>query len=598
MAGWCADYPEHITLQCLQSGFCQWCEVEKSEFGSGFLPEKTPLPLRDHSLYQDLWLHKKFDILLTHGVNPIQNALWGIGLEVHHLPKPDLLHTIWLGMMKHLMEWLLAFLEKHDRLHVFNQIWKTVPPFHDISPVNKTYSEVSQWQGKEIRIMSRYLLAVFTVSLRKPKPSQRLPFGKAIHCTRSLLDFIMCSKLPIHNTASLCQMDEFLQEFHKKKEVFLEFRAGKRTTEESRSLRSQRVQARQEKISGFTKTRKVLELQKYNDRTEVLVREALCNGSHFNFPKLHMLKHFREQIELFGCLEMWSTELGELLHRSLVKDPYQRSNKCGDYTLQILNETLKDDAFIMRQMNIDHAQRHLDMSIAIPDPVPTLRWRLRSLQRGIQTFQQLAKYLAMDPFILAIEKYFRAGPTLPSTLWEEKIAIYHAFDLFITPSLFCPEKETQTIRCTINSSWQSKEPRRDWVWIDKQNHPDERHNNATCDRTSLRDQMAVCIRVIFSILISTGPPRNLAFVETTTTVNGGQPDENSGLIRITKPSTLGAQFRVIELSSVLQAAHVIPIPHVYSTSGCLDGEESEWLVNHYIDLQSWTKWVLKSHLMV
>lgn len=200
--------------------------------------------------------------------------------------------------------------------------------------------------------MSRYLLTVFTVLLRKPKPPDRIPFREAIHCPQSLLDFIMCSQLPIHNTASLCLMDKFLQEFHEKKEVFLEFRAGKWTTEETRPLRSHRVQARQEKIFGSTKTCQVIEIQKYNDRTDILVHRALCRGSHFNFPKLNMLKHFRGQVELFGCLEMWSTELGELLDRSLVKDPYQRSNKCGDYTLQILNETLKDDAFVMRQMNI------------------------------------------------------------------------------------------------------------------------------------------------------------------------------------------------------------------------------------------------------
>lgn len=98
--------------------------------------------------------------------------------------------------------------------------------------------------------------------------------------------------------------------------------------------------------------------------------------------------------------------------------------------------------------------------------------------------------------------------------------------------------------------------------------------------------MAVRIRAIFSIPVSMGPSRNLAFVETTTTVNGGQPDKHSGLIRITKPSTLSAQFRIIELSSVLQAAHIISIPHVYSTSGSSDVEESEWLVNYYIDLQN------------
>lgn len=70
----------------------------------------------------------------------------------------------------------------------------------------------------------------------------------------------------------------------------------------------------------------------------------------------------------------------------------------------------------MRQMNIYQAQSHLDMSIAIPDPMPTLQLRLKSLQRGIQTLEEFAKDLAMDSFILALEKYFRAGRNLPTNL--------------------------------------------------------------------------------------------------------------------------------------------------------------------------------------
>lgn len=56
------------------------------------------------------------------------------------------------------------------------------------------------------------------------------------------------------------------------------------------------------------------------------------------------------------------------------------------------------------------------MSIAIPDPMPTLQLRLKGLQRGIQTLEEFAKDLAMDSFILALEKYFRAGRTLPTNL--------------------------------------------------------------------------------------------------------------------------------------------------------------------------------------
>ena len=64
--------------------------------------------------------------------------------------------------MKHLMEWLVYFLEKHSHIFVFNQIWLFVSSFCEMTAPNKTYSNVTQWQGKEMRTISQYLLAVLS----------------------------------------------------------------------------------------------------------------------------------------------------------------------------------------------------------------------------------------------------------------------------------------------------------------------------------------------------------------------------------------------------------------------------------------------------
>lgn len=144
IAGWCADYPKHITLQCLQSGVCQWCEIDKNLLGDSPINAKIQPRLRDHIIYQRLWLKGKFDELLSCEVCLIQNALWSISATGHEFPKQDILHTIWLGMIKHLIEWLVSFLEKHSRMSVFNQIWLSVSSFYDMTAPNKTYSDVTQ----------------------------------------------------------------------------------------------------------------------------------------------------------------------------------------------------------------------------------------------------------------------------------------------------------------------------------------------------------------------------------------------------------------------------------------------------------------------
>lgn len=79
-----------------------------------------------------------------------------------------------------------------------------------------------------MRTMSRYLLAVLSASLQKPSIQERGQIRKVVCCTRALLDFIMCWKLDVQTTLSLGMMDIFLNKFHGGKEIFLEFRAGKR----------------------------------------------------------------------------------------------------------------------------------------------------------------------------------------------------------------------------------------------------------------------------------------------------------------------------------------------------------------------------------
>jgi hypothetical protein len=81
------------------------------------------------------------------------------------LPKPDLLHTMQIGMLDHLQSWIFHFLKTHERLDKYNAIWLSVPAYHDYTPNNKSNEEVFQWNGKEMKEMSRYLLGVVTQSL-------------------------------------------------------------------------------------------------------------------------------------------------------------------------------------------------------------------------------------------------------------------------------------------------------------------------------------------------------------------------------------------------------------------------------------------------
>jgi hypothetical protein len=57
--------------------------------------------------------------------------------------KPDLLHTMYLGMLKHVMDWIQPFLKRHGRLNKFDDAWISVPPYPGLVQPKKAYRYVA-----------------------------------------------------------------------------------------------------------------------------------------------------------------------------------------------------------------------------------------------------------------------------------------------------------------------------------------------------------------------------------------------------------------------------------------------------------------------
>jgi hypothetical protein len=91
-----------------------------------------------------------------------------------------------IGMLPHLQKRILHFMKTHEPLDKYNAIFLSVPAFHGLTSKNMSYEEVAQWNGKEMREMSQYLLGVVTQSQRGRSPAQRLIFNRAIQCTWTL----------------------------------------------------------------------------------------------------------------------------------------------------------------------------------------------------------------------------------------------------------------------------------------------------------------------------------------------------------------------------------------------------------------------------
>jgi hypothetical protein len=124
-------------------------------------------------------------------------------------------------MLDHLQKWIFHFMKTHERLDKYNAIRLSMPAYHDLTPYNLTYEEVSEWIGKEMEKMSCYLQGVKTDSLWGGSAAQRPIFNRAIECTRALLEIYIFARYESHDDATLICMDDTLHCFYTLKDVFL-----------------------------------------------------------------------------------------------------------------------------------------------------------------------------------------------------------------------------------------------------------------------------------------------------------------------------------------------------------------------------------------
>jgi hypothetical protein len=204
-----------------------------------------------------------------------------------------------------------------------------------------------------MRMLGRIVLCALAVALRAPSASQRIPFRKALTCVRSIVDFHLMAQYKSHTAETLNYMDQYLRDFHDHKQVFLEFRAYKATVakakEELRALRDeQQVRMAESQHTASSKRRAATE-----NRQELLdaMEEIYQAESHFNFIKMHLLNHFRENVEKYGSLPMYSTEVGEASHRKQIKDGWQHSNHVNA-SMQILTYFARRHAIHLRKLNL------------------------------------------------------------------------------------------------------------------------------------------------------------------------------------------------------------------------------------------------------
>lgn len=126
-------------------------------------------------------------------VDPIFNDFYDYPLcNLYKLWQLDWSHQFMLGLFKHLIIWIIVFLRKEGLLARFNRQFKKITNYPGFSPFKKSYEEVSQWKGKEMRTMLWFLVVCLApLRITQTKNRQNVHCAKVMKSTRAMCEFMI-----------------------------------------------------------------------------------------------------------------------------------------------------------------------------------------------------------------------------------------------------------------------------------------------------------------------------------------------------------------------------------------------------------------------
>lgn len=566
LALWMADHMEYIKLFNTSTTSCSVCETPFDQLGSDAVQR---YPDRDHRRYEAEWRssvdRSKSTAERTNarrrledvGVKPVPNALWGLPrVDISRLHVPDLLHGCYLGMLKHLLGWLYAFVKKHRRQALFDKVWIGLNPFPGLYRFKKAYSLVKQWQGREMRSMGRVVLICLAATLSTHTPAEEKPIAECLRCVHAYIDHHMFAQYRSHTDGSIdCMMSRW-SDFHSSKEVFLEFRAAKKVTDKAKAARKA-FQSTLAASQGRTLSARAspapssTSRQDRHDAALQVEADALKEGAHYNVLKVHQPAHYGDAGRRFGSLVHLSTELGERAHKEQMKKGYAMSNK-QDFERQMITRYSRSSTLHMRQLNV----QALSATTAAESDDHGLRRILGSrVPPAKRSITDLSKLSGLASLAASLAFYSAGGRHVHSG--ECRATAYRKLSIVLPPCLATLPDLTHTVRCTMGERFRSGPERADWVWID---------------------------------LAGTDPVGSIAIVKALIGMQCAHAGERLALVQLTRwldrdivdisrggrSVVLTDDHRVVDVNAITACAHAILEPvHL-----------ERWLINPHVDL--WT----------
>jgi len=333
-----------------------------------------------------------------------------------------------------------------------------------------------------MRNLGRCNLGVLAVALRQPGGAQAIPFKRALRSVRALVNFNMMAQYRSHTPDTIAYLKDYLDQFHRRKDIFLEFRVTKRTQakvdKQRKEIRRQRALIRERVVPSQGRRMR----DDDRDEEDELRIDMIYGESHFNFIKMHLLSHFCDHIHWFGNIPMYSTEIGGLAHKTQIKEGWRQSNT-NDAARQIVHIYGRQHAIRIRLLNLQSLKnrgahlspdvlKHLDRTTSTVSP-PVICRRILKGSRGevsnIVDFSRISG-VSLENIYRELIRYSRYNLPIDHSLTEDHATLRSLPIELLTqlevPVLTFQEADVYEIhgaRSTGTLHFRNQGSRNDWV---------------------------------------------------------------------------------------------------------------------------------------
>jgi len=457
--------------------------------------------------------------------------------------------------------------------------------------------------------MSRYLLGVVTQSLQGGSPAQHPIFNRVMECTRALIEFYMYVRYKHQEDATLSYMEDALHHLHTFKDVLLLGRAGKKEKAKSNAPTTELVKKwkvdQETNAETWTPSKQRHEMNAWQDYISDGIDVPKELNADFNFPKIHLMSHWVEEIRRYGALQKYSAERHDEAHKTNLKDGWNTSNYNLNYLPQVITFQRPIRCFEMRELHLQVLAQHRENSTVACKMLPSGADLAAPLSS-----QSYAKPEFMGPQNRcdgkhpdAMIKDFRAlldnteGAThrvaIYSGTWEcikhtshnktymsdeqlhaMELRIYHGIKVQVEG--LEGEHIPQMWWCTGSQSWRGGDRRNDWGWVKQR--PGRWYGALNGCLPWRLHQLCK-----FKLLNEDGSfvEYLLALALTTIRQNLGNQDPVSRFEPVRRaPAAVALQ--VFSMGTIISCTDIISEIATSNKTG--DARNERWIVNSFIDL--------------